>query len=151
MHCYTQAIPVNQVVCGNSWTTIICFVCVQGAADTDLPSCCPWVQVFMWHGLCKLGHDACMDALLWSGGVWSEFTWSWSCDAFQGRDAFMARRVASSALSWLGVSVPPWETVPRAASTGMLRTNNLGQEFLLVITYLLQKKITFLYECGETS
>lgn len=72
-------------------------------------------------------------AWMWSGEVWSEFAWFWSCDAFQGSDAFVPRRAASPALSWLGVSMPPQE-LPVQGSSGW--TNSGKTHFLFISNYL---------------
>lgn len=99
------------------------------------------LQVFMWHSSCRWGHDTCVNALLWSGEVWSEFAWSWSCDAFQQSDAFMPRKAASPALSWLGVSVPPWEATQELPTQGCSGRTNSGKSFIFISNYLPVAKI----------
>lgn len=83
-----------------------------------------------------------MNALLWSGWVWSEFAWSWSCDAFQGGDAFMPGRAAAPALSWLGVSMLPWEAAQELPMQACSGWTNSSKSSLLISNYLpVAKKI----------
>lgn len=108
---------------------------VLQSTDTDLPQQFS-VWVFIWHGLCGWGNHACTNALLLSGEVWSEFTWSWSCDANQRSGACMPRRDTSLALCWLGVSMPPQEAAQELPTQGCSGQTNAGKNFHLISNYL---------------
>lgn len=109
-HTHRQFLKTRQCVVTHKSLSPVLYVYSPGhharASRYKSPQLLPvTVQAFTWHGSCGWGHDTCMNTLLWSGEVCSEFSWCRSCDAFRGSDAFVPGRAASPALSWLGISM----------------------------------------------